>query len=104
MTSKYSPILYIFFILLFLAGLAVLFLRQPFVDYWREEVGISEVEVVIKKLPPKNELINTDILTGDVLSSLSNQVTVFSWDNVCGDSLNAPRACVQGNSNPFLRK
>lgn len=104
MTNRYSTLLYIIFTLIFLAGLSLLFLRQPFIDYFREEVGVNDTEVVIRKSASQNDLINTDILSGDVLSSLTNQVTVFSWDNICGKSINAPKDCKEGNTNPFLRK
>jgi len=92
------------FILLFIASLLLLFLRQSFVDYFREKTGVTEVEVVIRKSLPPEGLINTEILNGEVLSSLSNQVTIFDFDDICGESINAPKACVTGNANPFVRK
>ena len=102
MRSKYATILYVLFIIILLAGLALLFLRQPFIDYWREVEGVEDVEIIIRKSPAQNELINTDILNGEDLSALSEQVTVFSFDSICGDSIKAPKRCTEGNSNPFL--
>ncbi len=101
MRSKYATILYVFFIVIFLAGLALLFLRQPFIDYWREVEGVEDVEVIIRKSPAQNELINTNILNGEDLSALSEQVIIFSFDSICGDSIKAPKRCTAGNSNPF---
>jgi len=104
MKNKYSTLLYTLFILLFIASLLLLFLRQPFIDYFREETGVTKVEVVIRKSLPPDKLINTEILNGEVLSSLSNQVTIFDFDDICGESINSPKACVAGNTNPFVRK
>lgn len=104
MNSRYSTTIYIIFSLLLLASLALLFLRQPFIDYYRVKSGVSEVDVVIRRPMSESELINTEVLAGETLSSLTNQVTVFSFDDICGDSLNAPRPCVIGNASPFIRK
>lgn len=104
MMSKYSTLLYAFFILLFIASLSLLFLRQPFIDYYREVAGVNDIEVVIRKSLPTEALINTEVLEGEVLSSLSNQVSVFDFEEICGKSINAPKACVTGNGNPFVRK
>jgi len=104
MKSKYSTLLYSLFILLFLASLFLLFMRQPFIDYFREKTGVTQVDVVIRKSLPKEALINTEILDGEILSSLSSQVSVFDFDDICGKSINAPKACVTGNANPFVRK
>lgn len=101
MRSKYATILYILFVTVLLAGLALLFLRQPFIDYWREVKGVENADIIIRKSPPQNELINTDILNGEDLSALSDQVTIFSFDSICGDSIKAPKRCVEGNGNPF---
>ncbi|HZJ42118.1 MAG TPA: hypothetical protein VFD51_03900 [Patescibacteria group bacterium] len=104
MMSKYSKLLYTLFILLFIASLLLLFFRQPFIDYFREKIGVTEAEVVIRKSLPPEELINTEILSGETLSFLTDQVSIFEFDNICGESINAPRACVTGNANPFVRK
>ncbi|MDI3496497.1 MAG: hypothetical protein PWQ35_518 [Patescibacteria group bacterium] len=104
MKGKYATILYIFFILILLAGLALLFLRQPFIDYWREVEGVENVEIIVHKSPAQNDLINTDILHGAELSSLSEQVTVFSFDDICGDQIKAIVPCSEGNNNPFFKK
>lgn len=104
MRSKYSTIVYILFVLIFLGGLSLLFLRQPFIDYFREETGVTDVEVITVKPLSEDKLMNTDILETDEFSSLTNQVTVFSWEDICGDSINSPRPCSVGNSNPFIRK
>ena len=102
--SKYSTLLYTFFILLFVASLLLLFLRQPFIDYYREKTGVTQVEVVIRKSLPPEALVNTEILEDEVLSSLSSQVSIFDFEDICGESINAPKACVTGNGNPFIRK
>ncbi|MDD2354262.1 MAG: hypothetical protein PHX76_02690 [Patescibacteria group bacterium] len=104
MKGKYATILYLFFVLILLAGLALLFLRQPFIDYWREVEGVENVEVIIRKSPTQNDLINTDILHGTEISSLSEQVTTFSFDDICGDQVKMIGPCSEGNSNPFLIK
>lgn len=104
MNSKYSTLIYFVFSLLFLASLALLLLRQPFIDYYRVKTGVTEVDVVIRKPLSESELINTEVLAGDTLSSLTNQVTVFSFDDICGDSLNAPRQCKTGNASPFIKQ
>ena len=104
MTNKYSAIFYILSGVILLAALGLLFLRQPFIDYYREKSGVTKTEVVITKLPPADTLINTEILNGKILGSLSNQVKVFSFDEVCGSSVSAPASCRVGNNNPFLDK
>lgn len=104
MNSHYSKLIFFIFSLLLLASLALLFLRQPFFDYYRVQSGVTEVDVVIRRPAADSELINTEVLSNEILSSLTNQVTVFSWDDICGNSLNAPKSCVVGNATPFIRK
>lgn len=104
MNNKCKSICYILVGLIFLAALGLLLFRQAFVDYYREVSGVTKTEIIVSKLPPQENIINTEILKGEVLSSLSSQVKVFSIDDICGDSVYAPLACRVGNSNPFLSK
>ena len=101
MRSKYKSILVILILVMVLAGLSLLFLRQPFVDYLREANGVSAVNVPVRKSPPANTLINTDILEDERLINLKNNVTIFDFEDICGESVNTAKRCVVGNSNPF---
>ena len=104
MRSRHSIALYIVLLLILLAGLFLLFLRQPFINFFREQSGVTAVDVAPRKSLPANQLINTDILAGEKLSSLRNNVKVFSMEDICGDSVNAPKRCTVGNINPFLSR
>lgn len=104
MRSKHALVLYILIILLLIAGLLLLFLRQPFIDYFRVQTGIAAIEVPVRQSPPAQDLLDTAILSSDKLSSLKDNVKVFSLDDVCGDSVNAVKPCSVGNVNPFLNK
>lgn len=104
MNNKFSAIFYTLTGIIFIAALGLLFFRQAFIDYYRVESGVTETEIIVTKLPPQEKIINTEIVSGEVLASLSSQVKVFSFDEVCGDSIYAPAACRVGNGNPFLKK
>lgn len=104
MTNKYAKIIYTLSTILFIGALGLLFFRQAFIDYYREQSGVTKTETIVIKPSPQESIINTEVLSGGVLSSLSNQVKVFSFDEICSDSVYAPAACRVGNSNPFLKK
>ncbi|MFA6514569.1 MAG: hypothetical protein WCT50_04775 [Patescibacteria group bacterium] len=104
MRNNYAPLLYIFIFILAVIGLSLLFLRQPVVDNLREQTGIAAVDVAVRKSPPANELIDTEILENDKLANLKNNVKVFVFEEICGKSVNTMKRCVQGNNNPFLKK
>jgi hypothetical protein len=104
MRNNYNSLLYIFIVILVLAGLSLLFLRQPFVDILREKTGIAAIDVPTRKSPPASELINTEILKNDRLLSLKNNIKVFVFEEVCGESVNTSKRCAKGNNNPFLKK
>lgn len=104
MRSRYSIAFYVVLSLIFLTGLILLFFRQPFINFFREQSGVTVVDVAPRRSPPANQLINTDILASEKLSSLKDNVKVFSMENICGDSINAPKRCAVGNINPFLKK
>jgi hypothetical protein len=104
MRNKYALLLYIFIFILVLAGLGLMFMRQVFVDNLRNTTGISAVDVTVRRSLPDNELIDTEILEGERLSNLTNNVKVFVFEEICGESINTPKQCSKGNGNPFLRK
>lgn len=104
MKGKFKVTMYIIFTILLLAALSLLFLRQPFADYFRHVKGIDQIEILARKPRAKEFLINKEIVESDKMKSLSQQVTVFSVEDICGASVNSPRQCSVGNSNPFLRK
>ena len=104
MRNNYSLLLYISIIALALAGLSLLFLRQPFVEILREKTGVASVEVATRKSPPPQTLINTEILEDDRLVNLKNNVKVFVFEEICSESVNAVKRCVKGNNNPFLKR
>jgi len=103
MRSKYAPLLYILAILILLSGIGLLFLRQSVADYMHEATGLSAVEVIPRRSLPDDQLINVDILKSDKLAEMKNNVQVFSFEDICGDSLNSPTRCVRGTNNPFKR-
>lgn len=103
MRSKYAPILYILTVLLVLAAIGLLFLRQPIADYMHEATGLSAVEVIPRRSQADSDLINVEILKSEKLSEMKNNVQVFSFDDICGDSLNSASRCVRGTNNPFKR-
>lgn len=104
MRSRHSIAFYVVLVLIFLIGLVLLFLRQPFINFFREQTGVTVVDNTPRKSLPANQLINTDILASEKLSSLRENVKVFSMEEICGDSVNAPKRCTVGNINPFLSK
>ena len=104
MRARHSIAFYIFLTLIFLAGLILLFLRQPFINFFREQSGVTAVDVTPRKSLPTDQLLNTGILESEKLSSLRENVKVFSMEDVCGDSVNAPKRCTVGNINPFSNK
>ncbi len=104
MRSRHSIAFYIVILLIFLVGLVLLFMRQPFINFFRVQVGVTEIDVTPRKSLPASQLINTDILASEKLSSLRENVKVFSMEDICGDSVNAPKRCTVGNINPFLSK
>lgn len=104
MRTRHSIAFYIFLTLIFLAGLILLFLRQPFINFFREQSGVTAVDVTPRKSLPVDQLLNTSILESEKLSSLRENVKVFSMEDICGDSVNAPKRCTVGNINPFSNK
>ena len=84
-----------------MAGLAMLFLRQPFVDYLRDNTGLTTVDVPMRPETPAERLIDIEILKSDKITSMRSNVQVFNFNEICGDSVNAPTPCVLGNRNPF---
>lgn len=104
MRSKYQSLLYIILVLLFLSGLFLLFLRQSFIEYFREIQGVDAVQVSASASLPKEKLLDTSILEHERLKELRNYVQVFSIENICGESINAGKRCAPGNKNPFLAK
>ncbi len=104
MRKNYTPFIYIFVAILVIAMLGLLFLRQNFVEFLRGQTGAASIEVVVRKSVPANELINTEILESETLISLKDNIKVFTFEETCGESINAPKRCVKGNSNPFFNK
>ncbi len=101
MKHRYTTLLYLFFLLIFIGGLGMLFLRQSFVDYLRENTGITTVEVPLRPATPPEQLIDVEILKNEKLTSMRNNVQVFNFNEICGESVNAGKRCVLGNRNPF---
>ncbi len=103
MKSRYSTAFYFILALIFLIGLILLFLRQPFINFFREQSGVTAVDMTPRKSLPADQLINTGILASEKLSSLRDNVKIFSMEDICGNSVNAPKRCAIGNINPFLK-
>lgn len=104
MRSRFAPLIFILFFLILLVGLGLLFFRQQVADVLHEKTGIASLEVVARASLPDEQLLNTEILNSDALMSLKSNVQVFSFEDICGESINAPRKCLTGNSNPFSDK
>ncbi|HZJ41116.1 MAG TPA: hypothetical protein VFD16_02535 [Candidatus Saccharimonadales bacterium] len=101
MKNNYAVVYYTIIIILVLAGVVLLFLRQPFVEALRNQTGISTVDVVVRHSAPANELLDTAILEDARMTALKNNVNVFVFDEICGQSVNSVKRCVKGNNKPF---
>lgn len=102
MRSRFAPLIFILFSFLLLAGLGLLLFRQPVADVLHEKTGIAGVEAVIRASLPEDQLLNKEILNNEAIVSLRRQVQTFSFEDICGPSVNTAQKCLTGNSNPFL--
>ena len=101
MKNNNIVVFYVVIIILAVASLALLFLRQPFIEALRNQTGISTLDVGIRRSAPASELINTKILEDERLTALKNNVSVFVFEEICGESVNSAKRCVKGNNNLF---
>lgn len=101
MKNNHAVVFYVIIIILALVGVVLLFLRQPFIDALRNQTGISTIDVTVRRSAPASELLDTAILEDARMTSLKNNVSVFVFDEVCGDSVNSVKRCVKGNNKPF---
>lgn len=101
MKNNHAVVYYVIIVILALAGIVLLFLRQPFVEALRNQTGISTVDVVVRRATPASELLDTAILENERMTALKSNVNVFVFDEICGDSINSVKRCVKGNNNPF---
>ncbi|QQG52166.1 MAG: hypothetical protein HY931_02345 [Candidatus Falkowbacteria bacterium] len=101
MKNNHAVVFYVIIIALALAGAALLFLRQPFIEALRNQTGISTIDVTVRRSAPASELLDTAILADPRMTALKNNVNVFVFDEVCGESVNSVKRCVKGNNKPF---
>jgi hypothetical protein len=76
-------------------------MRQPVADYMHETTGLSTVEVVPRRSLPDDQLINVEILKGEKIAGMKNYVQIYSFEDICSDSINTQSKCVVGTKNPF---
>lgn len=101
MKSRFAPLIFILFSILLLIGIGLLFFRQPVANMLHESTGVAGVEVVVRASVPDDQLLNTAILKNEAMISLKRNVQVFSFEDICGASVNAAQKCLTGNSSPF---
>lgn len=101
MKNNNIVVFYVVIIILVLASITLLFMRQPFIEAVRNQTGISTLDVSVRRSAPASELINTKILEDERLTSLKNNVNVFVFEEICGESINSAKRCVKGNNNLF---
>lgn len=103
MRSKYASFLYILGVLILITAAGLLFLRQPVADYVHEASGLSSVDAIPRRSLADDELINVEILKSEKLAEMKNYVQVFSFEDICSESINSQTKCIQGTKNPFER-
>jgi hypothetical protein len=101
MKNNHAIVYYVIIVILALAGIVLLFLRQPFVEALRNQTGLSTVDVTVRRSAPASELLDTAILENERMTALKNNVSVFVFEEVCGESINSVKRCVKGNNSPF---
>lgn len=95
--------LYILGVLILIIASGLLFLRQSVADYMYEASGLSSIEVVPRRSLPDDQLINVEILKSEKMAGMKNYVQVFSFEDICSESINSLTECVIGKKNPFER-
>jgi len=104
MRSKNASFLYILGVLILITATGLLFMRQSVADYLHETTGLSTVEVVPRRSLPDDQLINVEILKSEKLAGMKNYVQIYSFEDICSDSINVQSKCVVGTKNPFENK
>jgi hypothetical protein len=55
----------------------------------------------VRRATPASELLDTAVLENERMTALKSNVSVFVFDEICGDSINSVKRCVKGNNHPF---